>query len=91
MAISSGLAAGLAVQVSAALIFTPSTHYVLVSDRETALMASASVAALIGSAFAGALAQRVDPHAALNAYASWATLSLVLMLQMAATTDVLSA
>ncbi len=91
IAIGSGLAAGLAVQLAAALIFTPSAHHAYPIGHETALMASASVAALIGSAFAGVLAQRVGRHAALNAYASWATLSLILMLQIAATTDVLSA
>jgi hypothetical protein len=90
LAIGAGLAAGLAVQLAAALILTPGTDAALSSGHASALMASASVAALVGAALAGLLAQRVGRYAALNAYASWAALSLILMIQIAATTDVLS-
>jgi hypothetical protein len=82
IAIGGGLAAGLAVQLAAALIFpTP-----------RALMACASIAALLGAAITAAVAQRYAGRSvALNAYVGWLATSAILMLQIAATTDVLSA
>jgi hypothetical protein len=82
IAIGGGLAAALAVQLAAALIFlTP--H---------ALMACASIAALVGAVITAAVAQCCAARSvALNAYVGWLATSAILMVQIAATTDVLSA
>lgn len=95
-AIGSGLAAGLSLQLLASLVLAPEPGSVSptqgVSGAEAALMASAAVAALLGGVTAGALACRTSPRGvALNAYLSWLAVSATLMVQIAATTDVLSA
>jgi hypothetical protein len=95
LAIGGGAACGLALHLCLFALARnagaagPAFSFLLAQERAMAML-YATLASFSGAAVAGSLARRAaSEHIALNAYAGWAVTSLVLMLNVALTTDAL--